>query len=215
MRKKLETVRDKQIFLGSKITADGDCSHVTKGLLLLGRKPMTKLDSVLKSRDISFPTKVCLVKVMVFPVVLYGCEIWIIKKTENYSVIKIWCFWTVVLEMTLQSPLDCKKFKPANSKGNQPLIFTGRADADAEASILQPPDANSQLIGKDPDSGKDWGQEEKGTTEDEMRELYHWLNGKVWANSGKWWRRGKPGMLQSMGSQRVDLLVTEQQVMTR
>ena len=84
----METVRD-FIFLGSKITADGDCSHVTKGLLLLGRKPMTKLDSVLKSRDISFPTKVCLVKVMVFPVVLYGCEIWIIKKTENYSVIKI------------------------------------------------------------------------------------------------------------------------------
>ena len=74
--------------MGSKITADGDCSHVTEERLLLGRKPMTKLDSVLKSRDISFPTKVCLVKVMVFPVVLYGCEIWIIKKTENYSIIK-------------------------------------------------------------------------------------------------------------------------------
>ena len=74
--------------MGSKITADGDCNHVTEERLLLGRKPMTKLDSVLKSRDISFPTKVCLVKVMVFPVVLYGCEIWIIKKTENYSIIK-------------------------------------------------------------------------------------------------------------------------------
>ena len=94
MRKKLETVRDKQIFLGSKITADGDCSHVTKGLLLLGRKPMTKLDSVLKSRDITLLTKGHIVKAIVFPVVMYRCESWTIKKAEHWRIdaFKLWCW---------------------------------------------------------------------------------------------------------------------------
>ena len=88
-----------------------------------------------------------------------------------------WCFWTVVLEKTLESPLDCKEIKPVNPQGNQPWIFIERTDAEAEAPILWPPDARNWLIGEDPDVGKDWGQEEKGTTEDEMVGWYHWLNG--------------------------------------
>ena len=160
------------IFLGSKITADSDCSHEIKRCLLLGRKTMTNLDSILKSRDITLLTKVCLVKTIVFPVVMYRCESWTIKKAEHG---KNWCFWTVVLEKTLESPLDCKEIKPVNSKGNQPWMFIGRIDA--EAPILWPSDAKSRLIGKDPDAGKDWGQEEKWATEDEMIRWYHWLKG--------------------------------------
>ena len=91
--------------------------------------------------------------------------------------LKNWCFWTVVLEKTLESPLDFKEIKPVNPKGNQHWIFTGRTDAAPEAPILWPPDVKSQLIGKDPDGGKDWRQEEKGTTEDEMVGWHHWLNG--------------------------------------
>ena len=90
---------------------------------------------------------------------------------------KNWCFWTVVLEMTLESPLDCKEIQPVHSKGDQPWVFIERADVEAEATILWPPDAKSWFIGKDPDAGKDWGQEEKGTTEDEMVAWYHQLNG--------------------------------------
>ena len=103
--KTMPSVRD-FIFLGSKITADGDCNHEIKRHLLLGRKAMTNLDSILKSRDITLPTKVCLVKAMVFPVVMYGCESWTINKGWTQ---KTWCFWTVVLEKTLESPLDCKE----------------------------------------------------------------------------------------------------------
>ena len=167
---KVETVTD-FIFLGSKITTDGGCSHEIKRWLLLGRKAIINLDSVLKSRDITSPTKVCLVKAMVFPVVMYGCESWTIKKNEN------WCFWTVMLEKTLESGLDCKEIKPVNLKGNQPWIFTGRTDAEAEAPVLWPPDAKSWLIGKDPHAGKDWRWEEKGMTEEEMAGWHHWLNG--------------------------------------
>ena len=90
---------------------------------------------------------------------------------------KNWCFWTVVLEKTLESPLDCKEIKPVHPKGNQPWTFIGRTDAEAEASKLWPPDAKNGLIGKDPDAGKDWGQEEKGKTEDDMAGWHHWLNG--------------------------------------
>ena len=150
---------------GSKITADGDCSHEIKRRLLLGRKAMTNLDSILKSRDMTLPTKVHLVKAMVFPVVMYGCESWTHK--ESWA-LKNWCFWTVVLEKTLQSPLDYKEIQPVNLKGNQSWIFIGRTDAKAETPALWPPDVKSWLIGKDPDTGKDWGQEEKGTTEDKM-----------------------------------------------
>ena len=134
---------------------------------------MTNLDSILKSRDIILPTKLCLVKAMVFPVVMCGCEL----DLKESWVPKNRCFQTVMLEKTLESPLDYKEIKPVNLKGNQSWIFTGRTDAEAEAPVLWPPDAKSQPIGKDPDAGKDWGQEEKGMTEDEMVGWHHRLNG--------------------------------------
>ena len=158
--------------LGSKITADDDCSHEIKRRLLLGRKAMTNLDSILKSSDITLLTKVCLVRVTVFPVVMYGCESWTIKKAEHwrFSAFELWCW------RTLESPVDCKEIKPANPKGNQPWIFNGRSEAEAKAPTLWPPDVKNWLIGKDPDAGKDCGQEEKGTTEDEMIQYHHRLN---------------------------------------
>ena len=158
--------------LGFKITADDDCSHEIKRRLLLGRKAMTNLDSILKSSDITLLTKVCLVRVTVFPVVMYGCESWTIKKAEHwrFSAFELWCW------RTLESPVDCKEIKPANPKGNQPWIFNGRSEAEAKAPTLWPPDVKNWLIGKDPDAGKDCGQEEKGTTEDEMIQYHHRLN---------------------------------------
>ena len=169
---------------------------------------MTNIDSILKSRDITLPTKVYLVKALVFPVVTYGCETWTINKAER---LRNWCFWTVVLEKTLESPLDCI-IKPVNPKGNQSWIFIGRTDAEVETPILWPPDAKSWLIRKDPDAGNDWRQKEKGTAEDEMVREHHWLNIgiRIWANSGKWWRTGKPGVLQSMGLQRVWTWLSQQ-----
>ena len=169
MGKKVVTVTD-FICLGSRITADGDY-EITR-CLLLGRKAMANLDSILKSTDITLPTKVCIVKAMVFPVVIYKCESWTIKKTE------CWCFQTVVLEETLESPLDSKEIKPVNPKGNQPWIFIGCTYAEAEPPILWPPDVKSWLIGKDPDSGKNWGQEENGAMEGEMAGWHHWFNGQ-------------------------------------
>ena len=128
--------------------------------LLLGRKAMTNLDSILKSRDITLSTKVCLVKAMVFPVVMYGCESWTMKKAE--------CWRINAFEQEIQ---------PVHPKGNQPWIFTGWTDAEAETPIFWPPDMENQLIGKDPDAGIDWRQEEKGTTEDEVDEWRQRLNG--------------------------------------
>jgi len=136
---------------------------------------MTNLDSIFKSRDITLSTKVRLVKAMVFSVVMYGCT-----DCEESWALKNWCFWTLVLEKTLESPLDCKEIKdiqPVHPKGDQSWVFIWRTDAEAETPILWPPDAKSWLIGKDPDAGKNWGQEEKGTTEDEMVGWHHWLNG--------------------------------------
>ena len=130
---------------------------------------MIKLDSILKSRDITLPTKVHIVKAIIFPIVMYGCESWTIKKAEGR---RIWCFQTVMLEKTLEGPLDSKGIKPFSPKGNQPWIFT-----EAEAPILWPPDAKNQIIGKDSDAGKNWRQEEKGTTEDDMVGWHHQLNG--------------------------------------
>ena len=150
------------IFLGSKITADGDHSHEIKRCLLLGRKVMTNLDSIVKSRDITLPAKVHLVKTMVFPVVMYGCESWTINK-ESWA-LKNWCFRTVFLEKILESPLICKEIKPVNPRENQSWMFIGRTDAEVDAPLLWPSDAKNWLIGKDPDAGKDWRQEEKGTT---------------------------------------------------
>ena len=110
---------------------------------------------------------------MVFPVVMYGCESWTVKKAKRW---RIWCFWTVVLEKTLVSPLDCKEIQPVHPKGDQPWVFFGRTDAEAETPILWLPVVKSWLIGKDPDAGRDWGQEEKGMTEDEMAGWHHRLN---------------------------------------
>ena len=126
------------IFLGSKITADGDCSHEIKRRLLLGKKAMTNLDSILKSRDITLPTKVRLVKAMVFPVVMYGCECWTVKKAERQRIdaIEVWCW-------TLESPLDCKEILPVYSKGDQSWVFFGRTDAEAETPVLWPPHVKS------------------------------------------------------------------------
>ena len=130
-----------------------------KERLFIGRKAMTNLDSMLKSRDIILLTKVWLAKAMVFPVVIYGCKSWTDHK-EDWAP-KNWCFQTVVLEKTVESPLDYK-IKPVNPKGNQPQIFIGRTDT--EARILWPPDGKSQLIGKDPNDRKDWRQKEKKVT---------------------------------------------------
>ena len=169
----VETVLD-FIFGGSKITADGDCSHEIKRRLLLGRKLMTNLENILKSRDITLPTKVHLVKARCFT----SSHVWMweLDYKEGWA-LKNWCFWTVVLEKTLESPLDCKEIQPVHPKGNQSCLFIGRIDIEAETPILWPPNVKSWLIWKDPDAGKDWGQEEKGMTEDEMVGWHHWLNG--------------------------------------
>ena len=142
-----------------------------KRCLLLGRKVMTNLDSILESRDIvnKGPSSQG-----------YGFSsshvwMWELDYKESW-VPKNWCFWTVVLEKTLESPLDCKEIQPVYPKGNQSWVFIGRTDFEAETPILWPPDANSWLIWKDLDSGKDWGQEEKWTTEDEMVLWNHQLN---------------------------------------
>ena len=145
-------------FWGSKIPADGDCSHKIKRRLLLGRKVMTNLDSILKSRDITLPTKVRLVKAMVFPLVMYGYESWTVKKAERRSR----CFWTVVLEKTLESPLDYKEIQPVHSKGDQSWVFFGRTDAKAESPVVWPPHAKSWLIGKTLRLGGIGGRRRKG-----------------------------------------------------
>ena len=169
----METVTD-IIFLGSKITA-----HEIKICLLFGRKAITNLDSILKSRDIKLQTKVQLVKAMDFPLVMYGCESWLIKKAKHQN----WHFWTVALEKTLESPLDCKEIQPVNPKGNQSWIFTGSSDAEAEAPILLPPEMKNWLIQKYPDAGKDWKRKKKVTTEDEMFGWHHQLNGHEFEQS--------------------------------
>ena len=124
---------------------------------------------------------------------------WELDYKESW-VPKNWCFWPVVLEKTLESPLDCKEIKPVNPKGNQSWIFIGRTDAEAEAPILWASDTKNCFPGKDPDAGRDLRQEKKEMTEDEMVGWHHRLDGH-WASSGSWWWTGKPGMLQSMGLQ--------------
>ena len=156
----MEAVTD-FIFLGSKITADSDCSHEIKRHLLLGRKAMTNLDSILKRKDITLLTKVHTGKAMIFPIVVWMCEL---DHKEGWE-LKNFCFQTVVLDKTLESPLNCKEIKPVNPKGNQVWIFIWRTDAKAEAPIRWPPDAKRWLLRKDPDSGKDWRQEENRARE--------------------------------------------------
>ena len=125
---------------------------------------------------------------------------WVLDCEESWAP-KNWCFWTVVLEKTLESHLDCKEIQPVQPKGNQSWLYIGRTDAEAETPILWPPDVKNWFAGKDPDAGKHWRQEEKVTPEDEMVSLTWWT--WIWVSSGSWWWTGKPGMLQSMGSQSV------------
>ena len=148
-------------------------SHEIKRCLLLGRKVMTNLDSILKSRAITLPTKVRLIQAMVFPVVTYGCEIWTVKKAERQRIdaLELWC-WRRLLRV----PWTTRRSNPVHPKGDQSWVFIGGTDVEAETPILWPPDEKNWLVGKDPDVGKDWRQEEKGMTEEEMVGWYHWLN---------------------------------------
>ena len=173
-----ETVTD-FIFLGSKIAAVGDCRHEIKRRLLLGRKVMINLD--IKKQRHYFAKKGPSNQG-------YGFSsghvwMWELDCEENWA-LKNWCFWTVVLEETLESPLDCKEIQPVHPKGDQSWAFIGRTDAEAETPIICPPEAKSWLIGKDPDTGKDWGQDEKGMMEDEMVGCHHWHNGMFGWTSG-------------------------------
>ena len=150
------------------MTADGDWSHEIKRLLLLGRKVMTNLDSIFKSRDTTLSTKVHLVKFMVFPVVMYACESWTIKKAEHRRIdaFELW-YWRRHLKV------------PWTARGSNQSILKEispgwRTDVEAETPILWPPHGKSWLIGKNPDAERDWGQEEKGMIEDEMAGWHHW-----------------------------------------
>ena len=161
-----------RLFLGSKITADGDCSHEIIRHLFLGRKAITNLDTILENRNITNkgPSSQS-----------YGSSsshVWMWELGHKVSwALKNLFFWTVVLEKTLESPLNFKEIQPVHPKGNQPWIFIGRTHAEAEAPILWPPDVKNWLFRKDSDAGKDWGLEEKGTKEDEMVGWHHRLNG--------------------------------------
>ena len=188
-------------FGGSKITAVGNWSHEIKRRFLLGRKVMTNLDSILKSIDITLPTKIGVVKAMVFSICVYGCESWTKKKAKCQ---KKWCFWTVVLKKTLESPLDSKEIQPVHPKGNQSRICVERTDAEAETLILWSPDGEGLTHLKRP-----WCWERLKAGEGDNRGWDGWMTSLtqwtwVWVNSGSWWWTGKSGMLQSMGSQRVE-----------
>ena len=173
--KTMETVTD-FIFLGSKIFADCDFSHEIKRHLLLERKAVTNLDSILKSQRHYFADKGLSSQGYGFS----SSHVWMweLDYKESWAPKKKnWCFWTVVLEKMLESPLDSKKIQPVHPKGDQSWVFVGRTDAEAETPILWPPHAKIWLIGKDPDAGRDWGQEEKGMTEDELAGWHHRLDG--------------------------------------
>ena len=177
----METVRD-FTFWGFKITAVCDCSHEIKRVLFLGRKTMTNLDSVLKSSDISFLTRVHIVKAMAFPVIMYW--MWETEHKEGW-VLKNWCLQILqVLEKSFENSLACKEIKSVNPRGNQPWIFTGKTDAEAEAPILWPPDAKSWLTGKDPDAGRLKAKEGGGRGWDGyIASPTQWT--WIWANSGR------------------------------
>ena len=163
---------DRLYFLGLQNHCDGDCSHEIKRRLLLGRKTMTNLDSMLKSRDIVLPTKICVVKAMVFPVVMYRCESWAIKKAEHWRIgdFELWC-WRRLLRVSWTAR------RSVHPKGGQSWVFIGRTDVEAETPILWPPDLKSWLTGKYPDAGKHWRWEENGLTVDEIVGWHHQLNG--------------------------------------
>ena len=161
-------------FWGSKVTAAGDCSDEMKRFLLLRSKALTNLDSIIKKQRHYFADKGLSTQSYGFSNSLV--LMWQLDHKESW-VLKKWCFLTMVLEKTLESPLDCKEIKPVNPKRNQSWIFIGRADAEGEAPILWWPNAKNWLIGKDPDAGKHWKKEEKGMTADEILGRHHWLDG--------------------------------------
>jgi len=165
---------EKLYFSGSKITADHDYRHEIKRCLLLGRKAMTNLDSILKSRDITLPREVCLVKAIVFTVVMYWCENWTIKKAEQWRInaFELW-YWKRLLRV----PWTGRRSNQSILKDISPEYSIGRTDAEAETPIYWSPDVKNWLFWKDPDAGKDWRWEEKGTTEDEMVGWHYHFNG--------------------------------------
>ena len=180
------------IFLVSKITVDGDCSHEIKRCLLLGRTVITNLDSTVKSRDITLPSQT-------YRFSSSHVWMWELDYKESWAP-KNWCFWTEVLEKALESPLDCKEIHPIHPKGNQSWVFIGRIGAEAETPIVWPPDMKSWLIWKDLHAGKSWGQEEKGMTEIEMVGWHHWLNGQEFEQTLlKWWVGDGQGSLVCCG----------------
>ena len=150
------------LFWGSKITTDNDCSHDIKKILAPWKKCYDQPRPHVKKQRHCFANKSLSSQSYGFPVIMYGCEL---DYKESWA-LKNWCFWTEVLEKTLESPLDCKEIQPVHPKGNQSWIVIGRTDAEAEVPILCPPDGKNWLIGKDPDAGKNWRRDEKGTTED-------------------------------------------------
>ena len=168
----METVTD-FLFLGSKNTADGDCSHEIKRYFFLGRSYDQPRQHIIKQSHY-FANKGLSGQSHGFS----SSHVWMWELDDKESWRpKDWCFWTVVLEKTLESPLNCKEVQPVHPTGNQSWIFTGRTDAEAGAPILWPPDMKNWLIGKDADAEKDWGQKEKGMREDEMVGWHHWLDG--------------------------------------
>jgi len=180
--------------------------------LLLGRNAITNLDNILKSRDITLPTKVHIVKAMFFPVVIYKCESWTIKKAEHWRIddFKLWCWRRLLRVLSLYS----KEIKPVNSKGNQPWLYTGRIDGSSNTLVTWCEEPTHWKRKLSPDAGKDWGWDEKGAAEDEMVGRHHWLNGhKFEQTPGD--REGQGNlayMLRFMGLQRVKhRLETEQQ----
>ena len=182
---KVEAVTD-FIFLSSRVTADGNCRHEIKRPLLLGRKAMTNRDNVLKGRDIILPTKVRIVKAMVFPLVMYRCESWTIKKAEHRrtDAFQLWCWRRLLRVAGLQGD------QTSQSKGNQSWIFIGRTDADAEAPIVQSPE---RVKAKVEEGGRGW--------DGYITSVIQWTC--IWANSGRQWRTEESGMLGSVESQRV------------
>ena len=157
--------KQRLIFLGSEVTADGDCSYEIKRCLLLGRKAMTSLDSLLKSRDITLQTEVHLIKATVFPAVMYGCESWTIKKAEclRIEAFELWCW-----RRPLWVPRTARRWNQSILKEISPEHTLGGLLLKLEAPILWPPDMKNWLILKDPAAEKDWRQEEKGTKQNEM-----------------------------------------------